>query len=106
VYRERAFPLKEAPQKYRKLLWDARQDGTCAYFPNMRKFMNNQDTARKLWLVNYELRYAQPELTGGASEAETRYAVSGHDTVSPADGAEVRYSGTVNASDAVDVSGT
>ena len=92
VYRERAFPLKEAPQKYRKLLWDARQDGTCAYFPNMRKFMNAQDTARKLWLVNYEtryggantesslsaiadneLRYAQPELTGSASEAETRY---------------------------------
>ena len=57
VYRERAFPLKEAPQKYRKLLWEARQNGTCAYFPNMRTFMNNQDTARKLWLVNYEQRY-------------------------------------------------
>lgn len=84
VYRERAFPLKEAPQKYRKLLWDARQDGTCAYFPNMRKFMNNQDTARKLWLVNYE----------------TRYAVSGHDTVSPADGAEQRYGGAVDVSSA------
>ena len=64
VYRERAFPLKEAPQKYRKLLWEARQDGTCAYFPNMRTFMNNQDTARKLWLVNYEVRYAAVDVSG------------------------------------------
>jgi hypothetical protein len=64
VYRERAFPLKEAPQKYRKLLWEARQDGTCAYFPNMRTFMNNQDTARKLWLVNYETRYGGADVSG------------------------------------------
>ena len=78
VYRERAFPLKEAPQKYRKLLWEARQDGTCAYFPNMRNFMNRQDTARKLWLVNYEIRYAATDLTG-ADASGSAADVSGAD---------------------------
>jgi hypothetical protein len=36
---------------------------------NMRTFMNNQDTARKLWLVNYEVRYAAVDVSGaeGAS---------------------------------------
>jgi hypothetical protein len=57
VYREKVLPLGEAPQKYRKLLWDAHKAGKGAYFPNLRSFMNEQDTARKLWLVNYEVRY-------------------------------------------------
>jgi hypothetical protein len=61
VYREKAFPLKEAPQKYRKLLWELHQERSGAYFPKLREFMNKQDTARKLWLVNYEVRYATVE---------------------------------------------
>ncbi len=58
VYRRRELPLGQAPQKYRKLLWDCHAANAGAYFPNTRKFMNEQDTARKLWLVNYEKRYA------------------------------------------------
>lgn len=58
VYKKHELPLGSAPQKYRKLLWEARQQGTAAYFPALRDFMNRQDTARKLWLVNYEVRYA------------------------------------------------
>ena len=57
VYRLRELPLGQAPQKYRKLLWDAHAAHGCAYFPNMRRFMNEQDTARKLWLVNWERRF-------------------------------------------------
>jgi len=57
VYRKKELPLGQAPQKYRKLLWDAHAAGKGAYFPHLRQFMNEQDTARKLWLVNYELRY-------------------------------------------------
>jgi hypothetical protein len=57
VYRQRELPLGKAPQKFRKLLWDAHKEGKGAYFPNMRAFMNQLDTARKLWLVNYEQRY-------------------------------------------------
>lgn len=57
VYRERALPLRDAPQKYRKLLWDCHAANAGAYFPNTRAFMNKQDTARKLWLCNYEARY-------------------------------------------------
>jgi hypothetical protein len=90
VYRERAFPLKEAPQKYRKLLWEARQDGTCAYFPNMRNFMNRQDTARKLWLVNYEVRYA------GANAVD----------ISSADVTESRYGGATELTGSADASGS
>jgi hypothetical protein len=60
VYREKAFPLREAPQKYRKLLWDCHKENAGAYFPNTRTFMNKQDTARKLWLCNYEIRYGVP----------------------------------------------
>lgn len=58
VYRRKELPLGQAPQKYRKLLWDAHQANVGAYFPLLRQFMNQQDTARKLWLVNYESRYA------------------------------------------------
>lgn len=57
VYRKKELRLGEAPQKYRKLLWDCHAANAGAYFPNTRKFMNAQDTARKLWLVNYEQRY-------------------------------------------------
>lgn len=57
VYRRKELPLGQAPQKYRKLLWDAHQANAGAYFPALREFMNKQDTARKLWLVNYETRY-------------------------------------------------
>lgn len=58
VYSRRELPLGQAPQKYRKLLWEARQANTGSYFGSLRDFMNNQDTARKLWLVHYETRYA------------------------------------------------
>jgi len=61
IYRERAFPLGQAPQKYRKLLWDIHAKRAGAYFANLQEFMNNQDTARKLWLVNYEVRYPQDD---------------------------------------------
>ena len=57
VYRKKLFPLGKAPQKYRKLLWEIHQARKGAYFPHVRDFMNGQDTARKLWLVNYEVRY-------------------------------------------------
>jgi hypothetical protein len=60
VYRKKELPLGKAPQKYRKLLWDAHKAGKGAYFPNLKQFMNDQDTARKLWLVNYAVRYGQP----------------------------------------------
>lgn len=57
VYKKHELPLGSAPQKYRKLLWEARHASTPPYFPALRDFMNRQDTARKLWLVNYEVRY-------------------------------------------------
>lgn len=60
IYRRKELPLGQAPQKYRKLLWDAHQANVGAYFPHLRQFMNQQDTARKLWLVNYESRYPAP----------------------------------------------
>lgn len=59
VYRRKELPLGEAPQKYRKLLWEAHHANAGAYFPKTRSFMNKQDTARKLWLVNYERRYTK-----------------------------------------------
>ena len=57
VYRNHTMPLRDVPQKYRKLLWEAHQANAGAYFPHLRNFMNVQDPARKLWLVNYETRY-------------------------------------------------
>ena len=78
VYRERAFPLREAPQKYRKLLWDCHKENAGSYFPNTRTFMNKQDTARKLWLCNYEVRY-------GATATATATA---HADPAPLDGQE------------------
>jgi hypothetical protein len=63
VFKNRELPLGQAPQKYRKLLWEARQAGMSSYFAHLRDFMNRQDTARKLWLVNYEQRYAAAAAT-------------------------------------------
>ena len=60
VYKKHELPLGSAPQKYRKLLWEARHASVPPYFPALRDFMNRQDTARKLWLVNYEARYTGP----------------------------------------------
>jgi hypothetical protein len=58
IYRRRELPLGEAPRKYRKLLWEAHAAHAGGYFKDLRVFMNEQDVARKLWLVNYETRYA------------------------------------------------
>jgi hypothetical protein len=68
VYRQKSLPLGQAPQKYRKLLWDLHQAGGGAYFPNARAFMNTQETARKLWVVNYEERFPVASVT---SQVET-----------------------------------
>ncbi len=57
VFKEHKMPLKEAPIKFRKLLWEGRQANIGTYFPNHRTFLNSQATARKLWLVNFEKRY-------------------------------------------------
>ena len=57
VYRKKTLPLGQAPQKFRKLIWEAHKAGKGAYFPQLRQFMNEQATARKLWLVNYDARY-------------------------------------------------
>ena len=64
VYRKKLYPLGKAVQKYRKLLWEIHQARKGAYFPHVRDFMNGQDTARKLWLVNYELRYGGTVVEG------------------------------------------
>jgi hypothetical protein len=61
VYREKVLPLGQAPQKFRKLIWEAHQAGKGAYFPHLRQFVNDQDTARKLWLVNYDVRYGSQQ---------------------------------------------
>ncbi len=68
VYRRRELPLGQAPQKYRKLLWDCHAANAGAYFPNTRKFMNEQDVARKLWLVNYARRYGGAVAAADATE--------------------------------------
>ena len=81
VYRAKELPLGQAPQKYRKLLWDAHKTGKGAYFPNFRQFMNVQDTPRKLWLVNYESRYGATEVPSSAGNAETRYPVTSQEAV-------------------------
>jgi hypothetical protein len=70
VYRRKELPLGRAPQKYRKLLWDAHQANKGAYFPHLRQFMNEQDTARKLWLVNYGVRYGSADKAEKETETE------------------------------------
>jgi hypothetical protein len=57
VYRARELRLGDAPHKFRKLLWEARELRMGNYFGEARDFMNKQDIARKLWLINYEERY-------------------------------------------------
>jgi hypothetical protein len=57
IYKRREYPLGRASRKYRKLIWDMRQAGIKGFFPDIRAFMNKQDVARKLWLVNYEEHY-------------------------------------------------
>ncbi len=61
VYKTREVPLGQAPRKYRKLLWDAHAAGKGAYFANLRDFMNGLDTARKLWLVNFDARFSEEQ---------------------------------------------
>jgi len=58
VYRRKELRLGDAPQKFRKILWEVNQQRKGAYFPLLRDFMNGLETKRKLWLVNYETRYA------------------------------------------------
>lgn len=58
VYRRREITLADSPRKYRKLLWEARSANAGGYFKDLRTFMNEQDVARKLWLVNYDTRYS------------------------------------------------
>jgi hypothetical protein len=72
IYKRREYPLGRASRKYRKLIWDMRQAGVKGFFPDIRDFMNKQDVARKLWLVNYEDHYgpAVPEPEVKATEPE------------------------------------
>ena len=70
VYRKKALPLGQAPQKFRKLIWEAHQAAKGAYFPHLRQFMNEQATARKLWLVNYDARYGVITRGPAFTEAE------------------------------------
>jgi hypothetical protein len=67
VFKEHKMPLKEAPIKFRKLLWEGRQANIGTYFPNHRTFMNGQAAARKLWLVNFEKRYPTASTAEGAA---------------------------------------
>ena len=57
IYRRKEYPLKEAPEKYRGLIWEAKETHVGGYFPSFRDFMNRQDIARKLWLVNHDRRF-------------------------------------------------
>lgn len=65
IYKQRLYPLGQAPAKFRKLLWDAHTAGKASYFPHFREFANGLDTARKLWLVNFDRRFP----AGGADPA-------------------------------------
>lgn len=73
IYKRREYPLGRASRKYRKLIWDMRQAGVKGFFPAIREFMNKQDVARKLWLVNYEEHYGpavvEPEKPAPAAAA-------------------------------------
>lgn len=52
VYQAHACRLGEAPAHFRRILWEIRESGINGnYFPNVRQFMNDMDTARKLWLL-------------------------------------------------------
>ena len=71
VYRRKELPLGQDPHKYRKLLWEVHAANSGAYFPALRSFMNCQDTARKLWLVNYERRYGSDAAAAAAASSIT-----------------------------------
>lgn len=71
VYKQRTLKLGDAPIKYRKLIWEARQANVGTYFPSLRDFMNGQDIPRKLWLVNFERRYPVETPAGAAVETTT-----------------------------------
>jgi len=91
IYKNREFPLRDAPQKYRKLLWDIHAARAGSYFQNLVAFMNQQDTARKLWLVNYEVRYGQPSdsaLNDMLDEMEGQAAVRRQEEAEEAEAAE------------------
>jgi len=84
VYRKKVLPLGQAPQKFRKLIWEAHKAGKGVYFPHLRQFMNEQATARKLWLVNYDMRYGVitkgPAFSASAS-AKTETETEGYECV-------------------------
>jgi len=63
IYKKRLYPLGKAPAKFRKLLWDAHTAGKASYFPHFREFANGLDTARKLWLVNFDRRFGGHSLS-------------------------------------------
>lgn len=69
VFKHKTMKLKDAPIKYRKLIWEARQANTGTYFPSLRDFLNGQDTARKLWLVNFDKRFSAAATGGGSAVA-------------------------------------
>jgi hypothetical protein len=82
IYRDRAFPLGQAPHKYRKLLFEIHQARAGAYFPNLRTFMNGQDVARKVWLLNY--REVSPEVRTAFALASSAAEESKAEAVVPA----------------------
>jgi hypothetical protein len=82
IYRDRAFPLGQAPHKYRKLLFEIHQARAGAYFPNLRTFMNGQDVARKVWLLNY--REVSPEVRASFAAAAEESKSEAPEAVVPA----------------------
>jgi hypothetical protein len=82
IYKRREYPLGRASRKYRKLIWDMRQAGVKGFFPDIRKFMNEQDVARKLWLVNYEEHYG-PAVVEPAGVAQTQEEAPVAEVASP-----------------------
>jgi hypothetical protein len=84
IYKRREYPLGRASRKYRKLIWDMRQAGVKGFFPDIRAFMNKQDVARKLWLVNYEEHYG-PATPLSEEEAAAAKATSAREATEVAD---------------------
>lgn len=95
VYRRRELPLGEAPRKYRKLLWEAHAAHAGGYFKDLRAFMNEQDVARKLWLVNYETRYSLVTPDSVPEPGDARYALA--PLVSSTETSDTRYAPTDDA---------
>jgi hypothetical protein len=57
VYFNHKIPLGQVPAKYRKCLWELKEKNTNRYFGHVRDYMNGLDTARKLWLLNFDRRF-------------------------------------------------